>query len=56
MTKSLVIPSVLFALVLSASAKLSLPTASSHQAIHPVVLSQTGGDPEPITPPGRVGY
>jgi len=56
MLKSLVIPSVLFAMAVSASSNLSIPAASNHKATGPIVLSQTGGDPEPITPPGPVGH
>ena len=55
MTQSLVAKSLLFALMFSTAAKLTVTTASHSKATHSITFSQTGSDPEPIDPPGSGG-
>jgi hypothetical protein len=47
--------SLLFALIFSASVKLTASTDASQKAIRGITVSQTGTDPEPITPTGSGG-
>jgi hypothetical protein len=44
-----------FALLFSAAANLSFHPAQHHSVQRTTVTAQTGGDPEPINPPGSGG-
>lgn len=52
MKPSFLVSLLSFALVLPASSRILVPTTSNARSHHFITLSQTGGDPEPINPPG----
>lgn len=56
MNRSLITPILSFALMFSFAANIAFSAAVHHPAHPNTTLNQTGGDPEPINPPGNGGH